>query len=62
MKITKAAELEDLRSVNANLLEALKNLVPLAQAYLRTAPSHPDNGKIADALEVIAHTEASTES
>lgn len=36
------------------LLAALRDVLPLAEAYLRHAPAHPDNGRLADARDAIA--------
>lgn len=40
-----------------DLLKALKMILPLAQSWLKHAPHHPDNGKIADAIDAIAKAE-----
>jgi hypothetical protein len=39
------------------LLAALKNILPLARAYLKRAPSHPGHAKIADAYDAIEKAE-----
>lgn len=39
---------------NARLLEALEMILPLAEAYLSGAPSHPDNAKLETARAIIA--------
>lgn len=36
------------------LLEALENLLPMAEKFLRNAPSHPDNAMLEDARAAIA--------
>ena len=45
-----------IRAVNAHddLISALGKLLPLAEAYLRSAPTHPDNAKLEDARAVLA--------
>lgn len=35
------------------LVNAMSALLPLARAYLKGAPSHPDNAKVADAEDVL---------
>ncbi len=44
-----------IRAVNAHddLISALGELLPLAEAYLRSAPTHPDNAKLEDARAVL---------
>lgn len=39
------------------LLEALKMILPLAEAYLRAAPGDPDNAKLETARAAIHHAE-----
>jgi hypothetical protein len=43
------------------LLAALKNVLPLARAYLKRAPSHPDHNKIAAAYDAIEKAEGRTQ-
>lgn len=40
------------------LVEALTEILPLAEEYLKSAPSHPDNAKLEDARAAIAKAEA----
>jgi hypothetical protein len=40
-----------------DLLAALKLILPIAESYLKKAPGHPDNGKLADARDAIAKAE-----
>jgi hypothetical protein len=37
-----------------DLMASVAALLPLAQEYLKSAPSHPDNAKIADAIDAVA--------
>jgi hypothetical protein len=39
------------------VLAALKDVLPLAEAYLRLAPSHPDNAALVAARDAIKRTE-----
>jgi hypothetical protein len=39
------------------MLEALKEVLPLAEAYLKSAPGHPDNAKLEDARAAIRAAE-----
>jgi hypothetical protein len=39
------------------LLEALRDILPLAEAYLKSAPTHSDNAKLEDARAAIAKAE-----
>ena len=39
------------------LLEALKDVLPLAIAYLKGAPTHPDNEKLSKAVAAIGKAE-----
>jgi hypothetical protein len=38
-------------------LEALKMILPLAESYLKSAPSHPDNAKLETARAAIIQAE-----
>lgn len=56
--------LQDMHQANAALVsaapelyESLAALLPLAEAYLSSAPSHPDNGKLEDARAALAKAE-----
>lgn len=40
-------------AVAPELLEALRDMLPLAEAYLRGAPTHPDNARLEDARDAI---------
>jgi hypothetical protein len=40
-----------------DLLRSLNEVLPLAEDYLKSAPSHPDNGKLMDAKDAIAKAE-----
>jgi hypothetical protein len=48
---------EALREV-LELRSALAALLPLAEAYLRSAPTHPDNAKLEDARALLARENA----
>lgn len=52
-----AKELDAERAVSAELLAELKAILPLAKSYLRSAPTHSDNGKLSDACDAIARAE-----
>lgn len=41
-------------NIAPKIAEALRLVLPLAKAYLKSAPTHPDNGKIADATDALA--------
>ena len=43
----------DLHKAAPDLLAALRYMLPLAEAYLSGAPSHPDNAKLEDARAAI---------
>lgn len=51
---------DDARLIMAapELLAACKMLLPMAESYLRSAPSHPDNAKLEDARAAIAAAES----
>jgi hypothetical protein len=58
---TAGAELADEAEANCalwaaapELLAACKALLPIAEAYLQHAPSHPDNAKLEDVRAAIA--------
>ena len=40
-------------AASREMYQALTNLVALAEAYLRYAPSHPDNAKLEDARAAL---------
>lgn len=40
-----------------NLLATLKDILPLAEKYLHSAPTHPDNSRLCDARDAIAKAE-----
>jgi hypothetical protein len=39
------------------LLEALREVLPLAEAYLAKTPTHPDNAKLEDARDALQKAE-----
>ena len=39
--------------MNDEALEALRAILPLAEAYLKGAPTHPDNAKLEDARALV---------
>lgn len=56
---SEAARLDQIRAHAPELLDALTAILPLAEAYLKSAPSHPDNAKIEDARAAIGAATAS---
>jgi hypothetical protein len=48
---------ERLRDAAEDMLAALKLILPLAEEYLSSAPSHPDNAKLEDARAAIRKAE-----
>ena len=50
-------EIDRLRASHTRLLEALQMVLPLAEAYLKGAPSHPDTAKLETARAAIEAAE-----
>lgn len=42
------------------LMEIIKDLLPIAEAYLKQAPAHPDNAKLEDARAALVWWEEYT--
>lgn len=58
MTTIEKAAIEKLLAINSRLYDSLVEILPLAEAYLKAAPTHPDHAKLEDARAAIASAEA----
>lgn len=43
-----------------DLVDCIRDLLPMAEAYLKSAPSHPDNAKLETARAILMWREEET--